>query len=225
MPATHGNLHTPPLHRIEYHIDRRKVALFGSVCVTAGILVAYPPATQRMLHSAEYAGAALIALSGAVALLTVGLYLLTRLMFWRGPAVVIDGHGIHDRRAGAIMTPWRCIRDIRVLDRYGHHIGIDTTGGEMARVRGTEPLASFTHPSSMTVIDTYFLRSATGDRVLDFVMPLTAMTPIDMSEIPVSEKTLAADAHFARTRTRALIGFILLTVIFPGLAALLLATT
>lgn len=224
MPAGQYSLHAPLLYRVEYFIDRRKVAFVGCLSIAAGAMIAYPPAAHQALLTADHAGTALVALAGAVALLTVGFYLLTRMLLWRGPAVVIDGNGIHDRRHGAVMTPWRCVRDIRALDRYGHHIGIDTAAGDTTAISGREPLPLNARPTSMTIIDTYFLRSATGDRVLDFVMPLTAMTPIDMSDVPVSEQTLSADAQIARNRMRAVLCFILAAAFLPGVAALVLAT-
>ncbi len=71
----------------------------------------------------------------------------------------------------------------------------------------------------LTVIDTFFLRSQTGNRLLDFIMPLTAMSPLDMSETPVSADTLAADARLARFRIVGLALFIVAAGVVPAIAA------
>jgi len=231
MSAIDHDFGTPLFPRVEFHVNRLKAATVGGGAVVAGVLIAYPPAVHQSLQgSATDVCAAMIALPGATALVAVGLHILMRMLLWRGPAVVIDGYGIHDRRAGAVMTPWTRVHDIRVLDLHGHHIGIDTLGdlteSPIPTPHSPPRLLSaigFRHAEPVTVIDTFFLRSITGNRVLDFVMPLTALTPIDLSETPVSEKTLSADATFARNRMLSLLGFAVLAGILPAVAAILLA--
>lgn len=211
--------------RVEFNIDRRKATAMSSGLILAGILIALPPAVHHSIFaSGPEASAAAIALAGATALIATGLYLLMRTVLWQGPAIVIDAFGIHDRRAGAIMTPWSCVHDVRILDRHGHHIGIDlgTAPTMPPKSRSAWPLAALRRrpAESLTVIDTFFLRSATGNRVLDFVMPLTALTPIDLSDTPVSHETLSADARIARRRTGLVCFFTLIAGLIPCVAAL-----
>jgi hypothetical protein len=203
----------PPLNTVEFHFDRRKASLVGGTGVLAGLLIAWPTAAAEALYGAapEFA-AAIVALAGAAALVATGLFLLMRILLWRGPVVVINGLGIHDRRRGAIMTPWSCVQDVRPLDLYGRHIAIASyTGPENLAPPDREPMA---------VIDTFFLKSVTGNRVLDFVMPITAMTPIDMSEMPVSDATLTADAALARRRQLFTAAFVATAGVIPAIAAL-----
>lgn len=217
----------PPFgHRIEFHFDRVKLAAIGGGTITAGLLSAWALAPTAPLHAAspEFLAVA-VGVVGAVVLAVAGLSMLMRAISWRGPAVVIDQHGIHDRRYGAVMTPWSSVHDIRVLDRHGRHIGIDTSAVPPPGERLTSRLRYLLgqeHAEAVTVIDTYFLRSPTGNRVLDFVMPITALTSADLSETPVSEQTLSADAAFARGRVAVLYGFLLSAAALPALATALI---
>jgi hypothetical protein len=228
MSATDPDFAVPFLPRIEFHIHRAKAAAVGGAAIAAGILIASPPTAGQSLQGTPLeVCAATVALAGATALVACGLFVLMRILLWRGPAVVIDGFGIHDRRTGPTMTPWSRVQDIRVLDRHGKHIGIDTAPVPAAPAGRAHcwPLSALRrhHAEPLTVIDTFFLRTATGNRVLDFVMPLTALTPIDLSDTPVSEQTLSADAALARQRLLALLGFIVAAGVIPAAAALLLA--
>lgn len=230
MSATDPGFSAPLLPRVEFQVDRLKALAIGGGAIVAGLLIAYPPAAHRsLLGSSLDTFAASIALAGAAALVAAGLYILLRTLPWRGPAVVIDGFGIHDRRAGPVATPWTRVHDVRVLDRHGHHIGIDTHGNRTtspvpapASLAGPMSRTGFRHAEPITVIDTFFLRTITGNRVLDFIMPLTAMTPIDLSETPVSEASLAADAAFTRSRMFSLLAFVLAAGIVPASASILL---
>lgn len=211
--------------RIELHIDRRKAVVLATGLMLGGFAIAFPPATrQSMFASGLEAGAGAIALAGAMVLLATGFFILIRISLWRGPAIVIDGFGIHDRRSGAVMTPWSCVHDIRVLDRHGGQIGIDlgATPSMPSKRRSPRlwPAQSSDRPGSLAVIDTFFLRSPTGNRILDFVLPMTALTPFDFSETPVSAETLADDAGIARRRTYALWCYIIAACVVPGVAAL-----
>jgi hypothetical protein len=232
MSAIDHEYGTPLLFpRVEFHVNRLKAIIMGGGAIGLGILFAFPPAAHRSLQgSTTDVFAAIVALTGAAALIAIGLYILMRMLLWRGPAVVIDGHGIHDRRAGPVMTPWTRVHDVRVLDRHGHHIGIDTLDSlsetvfpvrrRLSRILSQVGLR---HAEPVTVIDTFFLRSITGNRVLDFVMPVTALTPIDLSETPVSAKTLAADAAYARNRALSLLCFTAIAGIAPAVAAIAIA--
>lgn len=216
---------TPLNDRIEFRVDRRKAAVIATGMMLGSLVIALPPAAHRSLFaSGPEAGAAAIALAGAAALLASGLYLFMRTMLWRGPAIVIDGFGIHDRRTGAVMTPWSCVHDIRVLDVHGNHIAIDLGGMRPAPTERRFPVLSAmlrnNRTGSLDVIDTYFLHSPTGNRVLDFVMPMTALTPLDFSETPVSAETLAEDDGIARRRGLARWCFVFAVGVIPGAAAL-----
>lgn len=215
----------PLSERIEFHIDRRKAAIIASGMLLGSLAIALPPAVRLSLFaSGAEAGAAAIALAGASALLASGLYLFMRVILWRGPALVIDGFGIHDRRSGDIMTPWSCIHDIRVLDMRGNHIGIDLGASQPAPANcgaWAFPAALLgNRAGTLTVIDTFFLRSPTGNRVLDFVMPMTALMPFDFSETPVSAETLAEDDGIARRRVFARWCFVIAVGVIPAVAAL-----
>lgn len=218
---------SPPFgQRIEFHFDRVKLGAIGGGSTTAGILAACALASRVQLDAASPGFFAVaVGLVGAAVLSIAGLSMLMHAISWRGPAVVIDRHGIHDRRSGAVMTPWSSVHDIRMLDRHGRHIGIDTSAavppGERL-ARRLRCLLGREHAEAVTVIDTYFLRSPTGSRVLDFVMPITALTPADFSETPVSEQTLSADAAFARGRLAVLYGFLLSAAALPALATALI---
>jgi hypothetical protein len=210
--------------RIEIHVDRRKAAIIAAALIAVGLAIALPPAAHQSLSaSGAEAAAATIALTGAAALFAAGLHIFMRTTLWRGPAVVIDGFGIHDRRSGAIMMPWSAVRDIRVLDRHGNHIGIDLENSRTAPTERSFPALPVAwrrdHAGSLTVIDTFLLRSPTGNRVLDFVMPMTALTPLDLSETPVSAETLAEDAGIARRRVLTLWCFVIAAGVIPAVAA------
>ncbi len=221
MSAVVVSLGSPLIHRVEFHPDRRKAAVLGSAAMVTGILIAYPATAQQIsVQGLAETVAAAVALVGATVLIGMGAYLFLRLLLWRGAAVVIDSRGIQDRRAGGAVMPWSAIHDIRVLDRHGHHIAIETLAESIEeRTAPNVPLPRPARAHRTTVIDTFFLRSITGNPLLDFVMPLTAMAPIDMSETPVSEDTLAADARQARLRSAAIALFILGAGIVPAIAA------
>lgn len=213
----------PLFNRVEFHIDRRRAAAVGTAAILAGGMIAFPVAIRQTASPGAEMLIAAIALAGAFALVTAGVFLFLRLLAVRGAVLVIDSRGIHDRRSGSALMPWSQIHDIRTLDRHGRHIGIETV--EPADL---PPAAHIGRPIEMqhcspghrlTVIDTYFLRSQTGNRLLDFIMPLTAMSPLDMSETLVSADTLAADARIARFRSVGLALFIVAAGVVPAIAA------
>ena len=227
MSAAVQDFGVPLLHRVEFHLDRRKAAAVGLASVMSGCLIAYPGVSREvLLHGFVGSLTAAIALAGAAALITAGTYILLRLFLWRGAAIVIDSHGIQDRRAGDTVMPWSIIHDIRILDRHGHRIGIETIAAAPKQPMQHQGLISARmrepQPKRITVIDTFFLRSRTGNRVLDFVMPCTALAPIDMSETPVSEDTLSADARLARLHDAAVVLFIIIAGVIPAIAAMAL---
>ncbi|MGH6914332.1 MAG: hypothetical protein ACREH3_11580 [Geminicoccales bacterium] len=54
------------------------------------------------------------------------------------------------------------------------------------------------------------------------MLPITALAPLDMSELPVSEDTLSADARLSRWRTAAIVTFVVMAAFVPAAAAALL---
>ena len=217
---------TPPLERIEYHVDRRKAAGVAVTAILAGGLIASPALTQwHLIDEAGKLTAAVVALAGAAVMVMAGVFITVRLLLRRDALVVIDADGIHDRRTSGAPLPWSRIHDIRVLDRHGRHIGIETRdeNGD-ATCSGKRRGACAARPGPITVIDTFFLRAASGNRFLDFILPITALAPIDMSETPVSADTLSADARMSRRRVAAVSLFIIAVAAGPGAAALLLAS-
>lgn len=216
----------PLFDKVEFHVDRGRAAVVGAAAVAAGALIAYP----ALLHRTALEGmgellAAGLALAGASSLIAAGVFVLVRLLLRRGAVVVIDTNGIHDRRTDDFVLPWSRIRDIRVLDRHGNHIGIETLDDAADAAIGS-PQATPRHARTMpvTVIDTFFLRSRSGNRILDFIVPIAAVAPIDMSETPVSEETLSADARISWRRKAAIATFVAAAAVAPAAAATFLVT-
>lgn len=209
----------PPLEKVEFHVDRRRAAGVAVTAILAGGLIASPALMQwHLIDEAGKLMAAVVALGGATVMVMAGVFISVRLLLRRDALVVIDADGIHDRRTSGAPLPWSRIHDIRVLDRHGHHIGIET------RDEHGDGTCSGERPGPITVIDTFFLRAASGNRFLDFILPITALAPIDMSETPVSADTLSADARISRRRVAAVSLFITAVAAGPGAAALLLAS-
>ncbi|MGH6618439.1 MAG: hypothetical protein ACREF6_02740 [Alphaproteobacteria bacterium] len=183
-----------------------------------------------MLHRTPLEGmgellAAGLALTGASSLIAAGAFVLVRLLLRRGAVVVIDTNGIHDRRIDDALLPWSRIRDIRVLDRHGNHIGIETLDDDAdAAIGSPHATPRYARTMPVTVIDTFFLRSRSGNRILDFIVPITAVAPIDMSETPVSEETLSADARISWRRKAAIATFVAAAAVAPAAAATFLVT-
>jgi hypothetical protein len=208
-----------PFEKVEFHIDRRKATGVAAAAILAGGLIAAPALAQwHLIDDAGKLLAAIVALGGAAMLIAAGFLVTLRLLLRRGAVVTIDTHGIHDRRTSDGPLPWSRIHDIRVLDRRGHHIGIETL--EEPR----DDSGKCVQPRPVTVIDTFFLRAASGDRLLDFMLPITALAPIDMSETPVDADTLSTDARLAHRRMAAVSLFIVAAAVVPGVASVLLAT-
>jgi hypothetical protein len=228
MAAADMDFGMPLFEKVEFFFDKWRAVGVAAAAIGAGGLIAYPVATNPC-PAPEFPAllATGIALTGSVMLLTVGLTLLLRLFLHQGAALVIDAHGIHDRRTGAPMLPWTQIHDIRVLDRHGRLIGIETRSGisdalPRARLHWLPRALRLPYATATTtVIDTFFLQSRSGNRILDFVVPITAMTPIDLSETPVSEETLSADAQLSRRRMISVALFIVSAAIVPAAAAIL----
>lgn len=214
----------PPFNKVEFHVDRKRAAGVGAAAIAAGVLIAYP----ALAHRTPFDGtgellAAGLALVGASSLIAAGTFVLLRLLLRRGAVVVIDTNGIHDRRTDAALLPWSRIHDIRVLDRHGNHIGVETLDDAGEATAGCSRSApSHAHAMPVTVIDTFFLRSNSGNRILDFIVPITAVAPIDMSETPVSEETLSADARLSWRRKAAVVIFVAVAAVAPAVAAALL---
>lgn len=215
----------PPLFdKVEFHVHRLRAAAVGAAAIIAGGVIACPAVALRpSVAAAPESLAAGIALAGASALIATGTFVLLRLMSRHDPVVVVDAAGIHDRRTEPNLLPWSSIRDIRILDRHGRRIGIETLN-EASDPAAQAPAARSGAPAKpITVIDTFFLRSTSGNRILDFIVPITAMAPIDLSETPVSEDRLSEDMRLSRRRTSAILIFLALAGIIPAAASVYLA--
>ena len=214
-----------PLEKVEFHIDRRRAAGVAAAAMLAGGLIACPALTRwPLIDELGELLAAAVAFGGGVILIAAGFYVALRLLLRRGAIVVIDADGIHDRRRTDAPLPWSRIRDIRALDRHGRHIGIETSDEDGGKASLCPTIGQHgAPPRCVTVIDTFFLRAATGNRFLDFILPITALAPIDMSETPVSADILSADARLSRRRVAAVFLFVAAAAVVPGTAAILLA--
>ena len=214
-----------PFEKVEFHIDGRRAAGIAASAMLAGGLIAFPAFTRWPLIDEPVAVlAAVVAFGGGTILIAAGLFVALRLLLRRGAVVVIDVDGIHDRRRTAAPLPWSRINDIRMLDRHGRHIGIETCDENGDKAGGWPKIGQYgAPPRHVTVIDTFFLRAASGNRFLDFILPITALAPIDMSDTPVSAEVLSADARISRRRLAADSLFVAAAAIVPGTAAILLA--
>ena len=225
MSAASQGFGAVPFEKVEFHIDRRRAAGVAASATLAGALIASPALTRWPLigEPAEEL-AAVVAFGGGAILIAAGVFVVLRLLLRRGAVVVIDTDGIHDRRRTDAPLPWSRINDIRVLDRHGRHIGIETRDDTCDKAGGWPKIGQYGAPRRhVTVIDTFFLRAASGNRFLDFILPITALAPIDMSETPVSADILSADARLSRRRLAAVFLFVAMAAVIPGTAAILLA--
>lgn len=189
---------TPPLSRATYRFDRRRVLaymLFAALPAAIMTFAALDPA-QRDDSLADLI-AITVASAGAVLLLATTIRLGLPMLLWRGPVLSIDAFGILDRRLLPFALPWRVVKDVRSLDADGYRIAIEidpTASFQPADFVARRPRWVFaSSPHSITVVDTFFLRTASGHRLLDILMPVTAFAPLDLNELPVTEKTRAAD--------------------------------
>ncbi len=212
----------PVIDRVTFHVDRLRVG--GAILALSGLaaLFAYAVAT----HPATGIGlmdliARALTMVGAIALMSTATVLCFSHLFRRGPVVTIDERGVQDRRIGGYILPWNHIQDVRFLDDTGGRIGIDVNAttvlpAEHSPLRRLLPI----WPNNpMPVIDTFFLRSICGNRMLDFLIPVTAFADIDLVATPVSPESLRQDARTARLHEYRIAAFATVAILLPTLAS------
>lgn len=218
----------PVIDRVTFHIDRLRVigailALSGLAAIFVFTIATPAGATAGPMHAI----ARTLSTAGAIALVSTAIVLCFSHLFRRGPVVTIDERGVQDRRIGGFILPWQHIQDVRFLDDTGGRIGIEVNATTVLPIKRS-PLQILLPPRSnhpMPVIDTFFLRSICGDRMLDFLIPMTAFAHVDLVETPVSPEALRQDARIARLHEARIAAFATLAVLLPTLASgYLLAT-
>lgn len=222
------DLASPVIDRVAFHVDRLRVG--GVILTLSGLAILF--AYTVIAHPASGAGsmdliARLLTAVGAIALTSTATVLCISHLFRRGPVVTIDERGVQDRRIGGYILPWHHIQDVRFLDDAGGRIGIDVDATTVLPDRRT-PLRALLRirPSNpMPVIDTFFLRSICGNRMLDFLIPMTAFAHIDLVETPVSPEALRMDARIARQHEHRIFAFATVAILLPALASGYLVVT
>ena len=211
------------LDRVEFRVNR----ITASACMLIALALAVAwvylavgaPLTSHGIGDVAAAGSALV---GAMVLLAAAVHITRFYILPRGAMVTIDERGIQDRRVGPYVLPWSHIHDIRLLDPHGYQVGVELDSRTLLTPpRRPTPFSGpmdSTRSGRVTVINTLFLRSAFRDRALGFLIPLTAWSPIDLNETPVSEAAQRADGWHARRQRRRLIAFWALTLVVPAAA-------
>jgi len=212
----------PVIDRVTFHVDRLRV--MGAILTLAGLaaLFVFTVATPAASATGPMDMIArTLSTAGAISLVSTAIVLCFSHLFRRGPVVTIDERGVQDRRIGRFILPWHHIQDVRFLDDTGGRIGIEINATTVLPVKRT-PLqilfpARSDHP--MPVIDTFFLRSICGNRMLDFLIPVTAFAHVDLVETPVSPEALRQDARIARLHDVRIAAFATVAVLLPALAS------
>lgn len=218
----------PVIDRVTFHVDRLRVcsvilALSGLAALFAYAVVAHPAASAGSIDLIAQA----LTVVGAIALMATAAVLCFSHLFRRGPVVTIDERGVQDRRIGGYILPWHHIRDVRFLDDTGGRIGIDVnaTTALPATHRPFRKVLPIWPNNPMPVIDTFFLRSICGNRMLDFLIPVTAFADIDLVETPISPEAQRRDARSARLHEYRIAVFGTVAVLLPAIASAYLIAT
>ncbi len=216
------DLATPLIDRVAFHIDRLRVigtvtGLFGLAALFAYSVVAHPASGTGSIELI----ARLLTGTGVIVLISTATVVGIRNLFWRGPVVTIDERGVHDRRIGAHILPWHHIQDIRFLDESGGRIGIDVDATTALPSRHSPLVAALRlrRRNTMPIIDTFFLRSICGNRMLDFLIPMTAFAHIDLAETPICPEALRRDAQSARRHGHRIAAFAIIAILLPAVAS------
>ncbi len=212
----------PVIDRVTFHIDRLRVV--GAILALSGLaaIFVFTVATPAGAAAGPMdAIARALSTAGAIALVSTAIVLCFSHLFRRGPVVTIDERGVQDRRIGGFIVPWQYIQDVRFLDDTGGRIGIEVNATTVLPIKRS-PLhvllpAKSNHP--MPVIDTFFLRSICGDRMLDFLIPVTAFAHVDLVGTPVSPEALRQDARIARLHEVRIGAFATVAILLPTLAS------
>ncbi len=212
----------PVIDRVTFHIDRLRV--IGAILGLSGLAALFVFTVATPAGSAAGPADAIaraLTTTGAIALVSTAIVLCFSHLFRRGPVVTIDERGVQDRRIGGFILPWHHIQDVRFLDDTGGRIGIEVNATTVLPVKRS-PFqvllpAKSNHP--MPIIDTFFLRSVCGNRMLDFLIPATAFAHVDLVETPVSPEALRQDARIARLHGYRIAAFAAIAILLPTLAS------
>lgn len=215
-------------NRIEYFVDRRRVLLWISILLLSIAVLVTVLLDRHSLAPLENRIAASIVLTGIFMLAGKAIMLGVALLRWSGAVLTIDGRGVTDKRLSPDPISWDDIRDIRLLDDWGYQIALDVDAAPppMRSTRSIPALfrAGHTHPGN-PIIQTYFLRTKGRSRMLDFLLPITTMAPVDFNVAVPTQDVLDADRAMNRAHWEAIAAFALFAALLPGLAATFLAVT
>lgn len=220
--ASPMSLSFPFFDRVDIFVDRGRLVACGAAAalLIAGLI--FGLAHLFPFSSLDYRVAASIVLTGIVMLSAKILAHCYRVPRWWTPVLTVDSHGVTDRRLGPEAIPWERIRDIRLLDDWGYRITLDIHAIPSCKsesrnlpARSAAPGADAANP----VIDTFFLRTPTGNRVMDIVMPMTMFAPIDFTLAVPTQDVLDADRAASRAGRQAHASFALFAIILPICAA------
>lgn len=212
----------PAIDRVTFHIDRLRV--IGAIVALSGLAAIFVFTVATPTGTAAGPAdviARMLSIAGAISLISTAIVLCFSHLFRRGPIVTIDERGVQDRRIGGFILPWQHIQDVRFLDDNGGRIGIEVNATTVLPIKRS-PLQKLLPTNSihpMPVIDTFFLRSICGDRMLDFLIPVSAFAHVDMVETPVCPEALRQDARIARLHEVRIAAFATVAVLLPTLAS------
>lgn len=215
-------------NRFEYFVDRRRVLLWITILVLSIAVLITALFYLDGLSSLENRIAASIVLTGIFMLTGKAILLCVELLRWSGAVLTIDGQGVTDKRLSPNPISWDEIRDIRLLDDWGYQIALDVDAGLMPNGIKQSIPALFRprdHCPGNPIIQTYFLRSTGQSRLLDFLLPMTTMAPIDFNVVVPTQDVLDADRAVNRAHWEAIGAFIVFAAVIPGIAAAYLAAT
>lgn len=215
-------------NRFEYFVDRRRVVLWILILMLSVAVLIAALFYIDGLSSLENRIAASMVLTGIFMLTGKAIMLCVELLRWSGAVLTIDGQGVTDKRLSPDPISWNEIRDIRLLDDWGYQIALDVDAGVMPN-RISQSIAALFRPRDdrpgNPIIQTYFLRTTGRSRLLDFLLPMTTMAPIDFNVVVPTQDVLDADRAVNRAHWEAIGAFIVFAVVIPGIAATFLAAT
>lgn len=138
-----------------------------------------------------------------------------------GPVIVIDADGIRDHRVAAQPIPWMFVSDLRPLDSWGFRVAVQFDAMAIPANDNTHRSSPWWRRSERDslIIDTFFLRSRTGNRLLDLLLPMTEMAPIDFTEQSSGPQAIAEDARKSRRWCCVAALYVAFALILPTMAS------
>lgn len=215
-------------NRFEYFVDRRRVLLWIAIIVLSVAVLIAALFYLDGLSSLKNRIAASMVLTGIIMLTGKAVMWCVGLLRWSGAVLTIDGQGVTDKRLSPNPISWEQIRDIRLLDDWGYQIALDVDAALVPNGADRSIAALFQprhHRSGNPVIQTYFLRTTGRSRLLDFLLPMTTMAPIDFNVVVPTQDVLDADRAVNRAHWEAIVAFIVFAAVIPGIAATYLAAS